>query len=246
MVRFLDNIEREKAIFDLVIESYVEESKPISSSYLCGKYNLPCSTATVRNVMVSLEKKGYLSHIHTSSGRVPTKEGFKYYVHRLKQEDFIKDYSVDIDLYLQRIYDESQPVNYILNILAEMSGYTSLLAISGRDDKLFFKGTRFILEQPEFEDIGMLKDLFCVFETKIDEFQQVLFRYLDDGVSILIGDDIGVEEISECALVVSGLRKEPVMCALGLLGPVRMNYVKAASCLNAISSQFKEVMGALV
>ncbi|MBU1121618.1 MAG: hypothetical protein KKF54_02835 [Candidatus Omnitrophica bacterium] len=246
MVRFVDSREREKEILNLVIESYIDESKPISSSYLCQKYNLSCSSATIRNVMVSLERQGFLSHVHTSSGRVPTKDGFKCYVRSLTEEDYIKDYAVDIVAYLQRISEAGQVVNNMLDILAQMSGYTSMVAISGKDTKIFFKGTRFMLEQPEFEDIKMLKALFFAFETKMDEFQEVLFRYLDDGVNILIGDDIGVEEISECSLVVSGLRREPVTCAFGLLGPVRMNYVRAASCLNAVNGQFNELIAELV
>jgi len=242
MVRFIDPREREEEILGLIVESYIKESKPISSAYLCQKCRLNYSSATVRNVMVSLEKQGLLSHIHTSSGRVPTKEGFKHYVERFSEEDISENYQVSLDFYSLPTPGIDEIVNYTLDTLAQTSGYTSLVAISGKDEKLFFRGMRFILEQPEFEDIGRLKTIFYALEVRMDEIQRLLFDCIGDKVRILIGDDIGFEEISDCALIASGLRENQLEFALGLLGPMRMNYTKAASCLNSVRRQLKTVI----
>jgi transcriptional regulator of heat shock response len=242
MVKFIDTREREKEILDLVIKSYIKESRPISSGYLCDKYNLPYSSATVRNIMEVLEKRGFLSHIHTSSGRVPTKKGFKYYVARLKEEDFIKEeYTVTLQL-SYAITDIEGVINRTLDTLAQVSGYTSLVAISGRDKKIMFKGTRFILEQPEFGDIERLKNLFYTLEVKIGQLQHLLFNYLDEKVQILIGEETGLQGISDCALLISGSKDKRLTFSLGLLGPVRMDYIKAASCLYSIKRQFKRLI----
>ena len=166
MVKHIDSREREDEILGLIIESYIQESKPISSAYLCKECHLNYSSATVRNVMLSLEKKGLLSHIHTSSGRVPTKEGFKYYVEHFSEEDIVDNYPLSLDFDSLPSSNVDEIVNYTLDALVQTSGYTSLVAISGRDEKLFFRGMRFILEQPEFENISRLKHVFYALEVK--------------------------------------------------------------------------------
>ena len=242
MTRSAEIREREKEILDLIIDSYIEESKPISSAYLCKRHQLKCSAATIRNIMVSLEKQGVLSHIYTSSGRVPTQEGFRRYVERFDDNESFEEYSVSLGL-----YNVSQPtieevVNHTLDALARISGYTSLMAVAGRDKKISFRGMRFMLEQPEFEDGNSLKNIFYTLEVKMEVLQDLLFNCIDDRVKILIGDDIGFEEISNCSLIVSGLRGKNLSFAFALLGPIRMNYTRAASCLRSVKNRFKETV----
>jgi transcriptional regulator of heat shock response len=245
MSKGLDSKEREEEILALVVESYIRKSTPVSSTYLCDTYHLPYSSATVRNVMEALEKNGFLSHIHTSSGRVPTQEGFKYYVGHLQEEDFLKEeYPISLDF--SSLGDVDEVINYSLDILAEISGYTSLVAVAGKDVKIILKGARFILQQPEFEDINRLRNLFYALEVKINQLQNLLFNYVDEKIKILIGDDIGFEDISECSLIISGSREKKLSFSLGLLGPMRMDYVKGVSCLYAIKNQLSKVIGELL
>ncbi len=249
MVKHIDNREREKEILGLIIDSYIKESRPISSAYLCETCRLNCSPATVRNVMLALEQQGLVSHIHTSSGRVPTKEGFKRYVDGLTEEEINRQYPVVMDSYALADLDMDGLINLSLDNLARLSGYASLIAISGqpalpagREEGFFYKGMRYILEQPEFEDIERLRHVFYALEVRMEDLQHLLFDYLDDKIKILIGDDIGFEEISDCSLVISGLRQKNLGLSLALLGPMRMNYAKAASCLNSVRNQLKEAV----
>jgi len=139
MAKIVDIRGRETEILNLVVETYIKETKPISSIHLCEKYSLPYSSATIRNVMENLEKKGFLSHIHTSSGRVPTTKGFKRYVESLKQEEMVKNYPLEPQSY-NAISNSGQVINNALDILAKKSGYASFLAVSGQGHKLFFRG----------------------------------------------------------------------------------------------------------
>ena len=66
---------------------------------------------------------------------------------------------------------------------------------------------------------------------------------VDEKIQILIGDDIGFSEIANCSLVISGLCDSGVQVALGLLGPMRMNYVRAASCLYSVRRQLECLVG---
>jgi heat-inducible transcriptional repressor len=71
---------REQAILRAVIEEYVTSATPVGSVALVERYGLGVSSATVRSILAELESAGYLSHPHTSAGRVPTDTGYRYYV----------------------------------------------------------------------------------------------------------------------------------------------------------------------
>jgi heat-inducible transcriptional repressor len=71
---------RSQEILRAVIEEYVTSAEPVGSQTLVERYRLGVSSATVRNVMAELESAGYLSHPHTSAGRVPTDLGYRLYV----------------------------------------------------------------------------------------------------------------------------------------------------------------------
>lgn len=75
--------ERQKFILALVIHDYIESARPVGSKPLVEKYNLSISPATVRNEMMVLTEKGYLRQPHTSAGRVPTEEGYRFFVRQL-------------------------------------------------------------------------------------------------------------------------------------------------------------------
>lgn len=75
--------ERQKMILALVIRDYIETAQPVGSRRLVDYYGLDVSSATVRNEMVALTDMGYLRQPHTSAGRVPTEEGYRYFVRQL-------------------------------------------------------------------------------------------------------------------------------------------------------------------
>jgi heat-inducible transcriptional repressor len=75
--------ERRRLILRLVIQEFVETSVPVGSDLLARKYRLNVSSATVRNELAALEELGYLTHQHTSAGRIPTDAGYRYFVENL-------------------------------------------------------------------------------------------------------------------------------------------------------------------
>jgi len=78
--------ERQETILALIVHDYIETATPVSSKKLVEKYLLGISTATVRNEMVELADAGVIRQPHTSAGRVPTEEGYRYFVRRLLGE----------------------------------------------------------------------------------------------------------------------------------------------------------------
>ncbi|MEJ2597337.1 MAG: heat-inducible transcriptional repressor HrcA [Anaerolineales bacterium] len=75
--------ERQKLILALVIRDYIETAQPVGSQHLVDSYSLNVSSATVRNEMMALTEMGYLRQPHTSAGRVPSEDGYRYFVRQL-------------------------------------------------------------------------------------------------------------------------------------------------------------------
>jgi heat-inducible transcriptional repressor len=82
-VRNIELTDRESTILRSIIEGYVREAKPVSSSAVVRASSVSLSSATVRNVMRALEEKGLILQPHTSAGRIPTDLGYRYYVDHL-------------------------------------------------------------------------------------------------------------------------------------------------------------------
>ena len=77
--------DRKKMILKAVIDEYIRCGEPVGSKYLTTSANIPYSPATIRNEMSELERMGYLEQPHTSAGRVPSENGYRYYVRSLMQ-----------------------------------------------------------------------------------------------------------------------------------------------------------------
>ncbi len=77
--------ERAQKVLQAVIHHYICTAKPVGSKAIALNYRFDLSSATIRNIMADLEENGYLSHPHTSAGRVPTDQGYRFYVDKLIQ-----------------------------------------------------------------------------------------------------------------------------------------------------------------
>ena len=83
--------ERQKFLLTLVVHEYIKSAAPVGSQHLVEHYHLDMSSATVRNELGLLTEMGYLRQPHTSAGRVPSEEGYRYFVGRLLQETQLPD-----------------------------------------------------------------------------------------------------------------------------------------------------------
>ncbi len=119
--------KRQSQILKLIVEHYIKLAKPVSSNQICRI--LKCSSATVRNEMVFLEEKGLLEKTHTSSGRVPSEEGYRYYVDHLLEP---KKMNGEEMLKLQIIFRNQQLelsdcINKSLQVISDMTSYTTIV-----------------------------------------------------------------------------------------------------------------------
>ena len=75
--------ERQQSILNAIVEQYAEVASPVGSSLLAKAFNV--SSATIRAEMAALEQQGFIMQTHTSSGRVPTDKGYRFYVNHLNE-----------------------------------------------------------------------------------------------------------------------------------------------------------------
>ena len=82
----MDLSERKLKILQAIIADFIRTAEPVGSRTISRNYDLGVSPATVRNEMSDLEELGYLSHPHTSSGRVPSEKAYRLYVNELMKK----------------------------------------------------------------------------------------------------------------------------------------------------------------
>ena len=118
---------RQLLIFKCIVEEFVETAEPVGSKTLMTKYMLPYSSATIRNEMSFLEENGYLEKTHTSSGRVPSTQGYRFYVNTLMQPNVDDDVKNQVAMILG---DRHRSLNEIIQescqILSELTHLTTV------------------------------------------------------------------------------------------------------------------------
>ena len=128
---------RQKELLKEIVEEYVKTARPVGSKSLCKKFK--CSSATIRNDMAALETAGYLEKTHISSGRIPSEEGYRYYVDNLMEA---KKISGEDLMKLQTIFSNKElelndAITKSLEIISDITNYTSVvLGKTSSDNKL--------------------------------------------------------------------------------------------------------------
>ena len=170
--------ERKKKILQAIVEEYVETAEPVSSGNLLKKHYLDCSSATIRNDMAELEQAGLLDKPHTSAGRVPSAQGYRFYVDELLKEDKISLEEIEyIKSKLEsRVLELEDFTKVITHTLAEVTHYTSLAI--GPDNalqiiseiKFVLLGSRILMAIILTEN-GLIKETIIKFDEDITEEQ---------------------------------------------------------------------------
>ena len=177
MVSLLD--ERKKKVLQAIVEEYVNTAEPVSSNLLTQKDELNnYSSATIRNEMADLEKSGYLEKTHTSSGRIPSEKGYRYYVDELLRDDNISIEEIKyIKEKLQIKADQIEDLTKIAsNTLSEITHYTTV-AIGPKVTKQIIKEIKFVLLGSRMlmavilTNTGMIKETIINFGEDIYEDQ---------------------------------------------------------------------------
>ena len=134
----MDLNERKLKILQAIIHDFVSTAEPVGSRTLSRKYDLGVSPATIRNEMSDLEEMGFLTHPHTSAGRVPSQKAYRLYVNeimgRYELPQVEKDAIAD-ELY-SNIRELDQTIEHAAKILSNITNLTSFAMTPKKDQDI--------------------------------------------------------------------------------------------------------------
>jgi heat-inducible transcriptional repressor len=131
--------DRQVLIFQVIVDDFIRSAQPIGSRSLSKKEEISFSSATIRNEMADLEEMGFIEKTHTSSGRIPSEKGYRFYVDHLLSPPVLEtgDVTKVKSIFAERIYELEKIVQKSARILSELTNYTSIvLGPAVRENKL--------------------------------------------------------------------------------------------------------------
>jgi transcriptional regulator of heat shock response len=220
--------ERAEQILEYVVLLYTETAEPVSSQQILYVYNLPYSSATIRNELAHLESEEYLTHVHTSSGRVPTDLGYRHYVNRLKgREDILQQYAratYQLLHDLQTMAEVHMKLRTLLLSMATESGNVAFGKLSS--DIVLEEGLEKFLTHPSFSSTEFIRNAL----SDLDEVKQ----HIDDmsqGLTsgryeLYIGEENPLEHLHRYSVIVGRCQIDGDDGTIILIGPKSMQYAK--------------------
>jgi len=153
---------RERDVLKAIIHAYLMTAEPVSSKIVVDNFDFKVSSATIRNIMAELEGKGYIEQLHTSGGRVPTDNGYRFYVAKLMQLRRLskaEESRIEKEYYLKK-----REINFIMQhtskVLSTLTNYTGMI-------------TSPIVKTQSLAEIKLVK---------IDDFRFVVIAIFNTGV----------------------------------------------------------------
>ena len=132
--------ERKCNILKIIVEEFIETAQPVGSKTLIDKFNLPFSSATIRNEMQELEENGYLEKPHTSAGRIPSSKGYRFYVEHLRSHSHRNDLSTRFEsMFNNRTVEIQEIIRQTSQVLSQMTNLTSIVLGPKADEELLAK-----------------------------------------------------------------------------------------------------------
>lgn len=220
--------DRKSQLLKLVIENYIDTAEPVGSQFIIQHSDLGVSAATVRNDMRELEEEGYLTHPHTSAGRIPTETGYRFYVDSLMTIESPKKKTQEL---LSGIMNNAavDPVRRLKDVAKELAPIANAAVIVATDEhRIYYTGLSHLMAQPEFRELEYTLRVSAMFD-HCEEVIGELYQAVADGPRVLVGADNPLG--SACGTVAMGIGSTSL---IAILGPLRMPYSKDVGLLNYI------------
>lgn len=218
--------KRQETLMKLAVESYIDTAEPVGSRFLLAESGLDCGEATVRNELRALEEEGYLTHPHTSAGRIPTEKGYRFYLSQIDL-DKVNISKKDLEVFQGLVGNLSgeEKTKAIVKGLAESANAAVLVAFDL--NKFYYTGLSNLFSQPEFKELNLVMDVSAMF----DRCEECLENFYDK-VNDVPGFYLGSDHPFGSALSVVSYRLNDGLVAL--MGPMRMNYKRNFGLMNKI------------
>ncbi|MBU0467794.1 MAG: hypothetical protein KJ736_01875 [Candidatus Omnitrophica bacterium] len=234
---------RKDSILAITVGRYISTVAPVSSSFIVKEHLYGLSSATIRNILAELEHEGYLTHPHTSAGRIPTQKGYRYYVDNLMNEiQLLEEETTRIKIeYKKQKLELEELFDNLSKSISETTHYTSMISVDGWDKKLFCRGTSYIVRYLDYTDIQKIEEILAALDEK-ERLLEIINRHLEKRIDIFIGNEMACAQMNSCSLVISEYKtKKGPSGRIAVLGPTRMNYERVVSAIDYFSSLIEEI-----
>jgi len=261
--------DRKLEVLRAIVEDFVSTNEPVGSRALAERHGLGVSPATVRNDMAALEDEGYITHPHTSAGRIPTDRGYRLFVDRLSSvkplssperraiQSFLEG-AVDLDDVVRRTVrllgaklvdvpdalsdlPDAAPAG-IRPVLASLMAVVLETLVERPEERIALAGTANLTRHA----LDFPLTLRPVLEAL--EEQVVLLKLIGEAndpttVHVKIGEENSVEGLRSTSVVTVGYGPEAgAYAGLGVLGPTRMDYPGAMTQVRAVARYVGELL----
>lgn len=237
--------DRQRQILWTVVEEHIKSAEPVGSKVLAGRRGFNIGAPMIRKEMNHLEKEGYLAQPHTSAGRVPTDKAYRLYIQDqvLAKSDepaspaggLTAKESAMVERTLRRNWvDEEILLKEVSRMASEISQELSVAGAVGGD--IYSFGLANLVEEPEFRHLDNLNRLMNFMDNIESHFEQFWRDFLDEDLSVLIGRENPIRQISEFTLI-TGKYHLPRgnRGFVSIIGPKRMDYKKNMLLVEYIS-----------
>ena len=212
--------DRQAKILAAIIEQYAEVASPVGSSLLARAFGV--SSATVRAEMAQLEEMGYITHPHTSAGRIPTDKGYRFYVNNISSDEHTSSEKRAEKALSVRVNHGGVPEQTIRNAVDTLVELTHNLGLATIGNQLYMSGLSNLFGQPEFINGGQVQQVARL----LDNLQPWLREAApNEPLSVYIGAENPIGRSAGASLIISRFRSPfSDSSYIGILGPTRQQY----------------------
>ena len=161
--------DRKAEVLRAVVEEHIETGQPVGSRVIARRYRLGVSPATIRNEMADLEETGYLDKTHTSSGRIPSDRGYRFYVDELMPKRGLSDgdsRTIEL-LFRSRVRDVVSLLKETVRTISETSNYLGFI-LGPESETVTYKSIHLVPTAPERALLIIVTDIGFVESCPID------------------------------------------------------------------------------
>lgn len=227
---------RQAKLLTAIIDEFIRTAEPVGSKQIIEHGHFLLSCATIRNEMRALGEEGFLEQPHISAGRVPSAKGYQLYVRQYMEPTAQeKKVRAKFDTLKEQYFHrkDQERVYEAVALLSHMIPNIAFATVPHKDH-VYFMGLANALREPEFvQNPGLATGVVEVLERRLTD---VLGRVEVDGdVRYYIGDEHLLPQIQSCSLMVTEYRMRDRTGAVGILGPMRMDYAYNTVALELVA-----------
>ncbi len=230
--------ERQKAILSAIVEQYAEVASPVGSSLLAKVFGV--SSATIRSEMAHLEEMGFIKQPHTSSGRVPTDKGYRFYVNVINENTEVVPEKRAERALTARVQPGGAPERTIRNAVDTLVELTHNLGLATIGNQLYMSGLGNLFGQPEFVGGAQVQQIARL----LDNLEPWLREAApNEPLSVYIGNENPIGRSAGASLIISRFRSPySDRSYIGVLGPTRQQYRDVMNLVRHTGKSLEEVL----